>query len=1214
MPDLIAEDAPAWGDKSTFPWTPLTGFDSTVNIDGRDDEEEMKWWNSDVRERKKRPGPGMLPPLLAQEVRNANPSLHAVNATVPPIANRQASSPSSPPSVSPPIGSSHATSPPTFEDIQKASPHPNAYFCPEHYSWVVVSWKSSQLTPQVIPSFKGTLPDQDRRRTRPSCLDDPHKPNRTHHFHHYPQAVSSTTLHPPITLFRGKTRSSSPAITKSRGDTAASSPSPVEETQAAPSNVLLDLYVCCQCSFSALVSGAIQGVIPPKHVESLTRLRRETPLPNINGQTSVVMAWEVILRIIENNLWKGEVRRVSTTGKAFQKLGWNSTVMRIFDSLGYDLPDPKSEDSTIGPPDLDPSNPGASENKAKLLRAWLEIGAYLSDYRQRHVNELRGHTPYSTAVQISDADPKIRKAIGAHQDQIPQGASGLESVVTAMSAQFKELGMAYSTFSPELLEFAYRSQCRCDPAKTPVYFGHLTHITTFIANIQPTQGTALENLVALETSRGRWGPDAIRTSYTALGFGAQHVLRVDWNEEIDDDFTFNAWKDAVRRTWVDSTSSSQKRRDLNEALRILAESRGSSKLLSLLDQHKGDMDPDQAYRTIDVPQQTEDGMLLMVFQMRVDEMPSQVESMRQALAVIADQRDSKRIRTYLETGSDPGDISHDLPPEWPRGLNQLGNTCYLNSLLQYFYTIKDLREAIVPLKAMENEKWSDDDLKRHRVGGRMVTRREIMRSRKFVSQLSSLFTDLECSTVPSVTPSLELAKLALVTSKDEEEDEHDLSKSGTESSNSTDATLVDEPLPVSGSVLPLSILGKRPREGESAATQTPKISGTSESIVKDSQEGPQGTADAEMHDGTTDNSRSKPPPLPPRRKTEPTSDSLMMFGKQHDVAECMDNCLFQIEAALLRSDDDAEVGGASQKSLVKRLFYGKIRQRITPPVSDRPVRSTTHERDDFFSHLPVNVSEEGFDLYDGLSGYFDDSVEFQGHKAKMEVTLLDLPPVLQIQLQRVQFNRVLQQAYKSQEYVKFEENLYVDRFLESANPSKKQRSKVIQSELSRCRDRIYALVKDEQAPFAEHLDVTSKFLIKHSFLDTTQELSEFLSQEREAVTAELGKLREEIKRHKEDLEALWADERSAAYELTSVFIHRGSSPSWGHYFFYARCLPDRPDSWFKMNDSEVTMVSKDEVLADSTGSTANPYLLVYARKDAQVIQTAKRDPVSDEKS
>ena len=58
-----------------------------------------------------------------------------------------------------------------------------------------------------------------------------------------------------------------------------------------------------------------------------------------------------------------------------------------------------------------------------------------------------------------------------------------------------------------------------------------------------------------------------------------------------------------------------------------------------------------------------------------------------------------------------------------------------------------------------------------------------------------------------------------------------------------------------------------------------------------------------------------------------------------------------------------------------------------------------------------------------------------------------------------------------------------------------------------------------------------------------------------------------------------------------VFIHRGSSPSWGHYFFYSRNLPDHPDSWFKYNDSDVSEVLKDEVLADTTGSTANPYLV-----------------------
>lgn len=70
--------------------------------------------------------------------------------------------------------------------------------------------------------------------------------------------------------------------------------------------------------------------------------------------------------------------------------------------------------------------------------------------------------------------------------------------------------------------------------------------------------------------------------------------------------------------------------------------------------------------------------------------------------------------------------------------------------------------------------------------------------------------------------------------------------------------------------------------------------------------------------------------------------------------------------------------------------------------------------------------------------------------------------------------------------------------------------------------------------------------------------------------------------------------RLIEYELTSVFIHRGTSPSWGHYFFYTRHLPHDPDSWFKLNDSDVSMVSKNEVLADTTDTTngnANAYLV-----------------------
>lgn len=59
----------------------------------------------------------------------------------------------------------------------------------------------------------------------------------------------------------------------------------------------------------------------------------------------------------------------------------------------------------------------------------------------------------------------------------------------------------------------------------------------------------------------------------------------------------------------------------------------------------------------------------------------------------------------------------------------------------------------------------------------------------------------------------------------------------------------------------------------------------------------------------------------------------------------------------------------------------------------------------------------------------------------------------------MQFNRETLQPYKSQAYVKFGENLYMDRFLDTADPVKKARSKAIQSELTACRERVRLLVE-----------------------------------------------------------------------------------------------------------------------------------------------------------
>jgi ubiquitin carboxyl-terminal hydrolase 25/28 len=124
----------------------------------------------------------------------------------------------------------------------------------------------------------------------------------------------------------------------------------------------------------------------------------------------------------------------------------------------------------------------------------------------------------------------------------------------------------------------------------------------------------------------------------------------------------------------------------------------------------------------------------------------------------------------------------------------------------------------------------------------------------------------------------------------------------------------------------------------------------------------------------------------------------------------------------------------------------------------------------------VNVSDDGLDIYDGLSHFLDDTVEFEGRQAEMEIDILELPPILQIQLQvrcpvvssfhgllspnslqRVQFDRETLQARKNNSYVKFDETLRMDRFLDAINAPKKAQSRIIRNNLRRCRARIAAL-------------------------------------------------------------------------------------------------------------------------------------------------------------
>ncbi|PVG00890.1 cysteine proteinase [Serendipita vermifera] len=1278
-----------------------------------EDANEEMWWNPAKRDALRPLGPGMLPVLAASTIHLDSHELSKLSVTNPDI---------------PHSSSSEATyQPPSGDEVREAIPHQNAYYCAKCNGWVIIQ-KARTIHPPVYATYKTDCPDLHFPTSRSLQKDvdcnsqnmtsfNP-RPDSAHHYHHYQDAIPSTSINPP---FR-----------RNSWEPPANLPQKVEYFWKHPTSVMLtldpqvehtgieagvdylDLYACCECMTNIYVSRqTIPGVVSPR---LLANLQRERSINDKLGSRAAI-ALEFILKVIESLLWKMESRSIVYEGKAFQRsFGEDAQSLQIWEQLGYTI---DREQKHLVPPSMD-----SIEARHRLLRGWVELSAYTADYLRSHPSSVpqrqkEGASVHKLWVKVNSATDELADLIGSHPNQIPRGL--IEAPQASFDYVFQGLGLTQSSYTPQLLSFAYRMQAKCDVLHLPV---HLDELIRLVDQILPQLkrdehllNDELRELIVMERSKDRWVPNEFMEALSLLQFGEDLPLMIDIFD-ADAEYLENSYKSLLHETWRPSTGTTptwhseshsklgpdERRQQLKMAVRMIAEGTGREEFYEVykkITQPWASMDPDKAYSVLCVPKDTPDEMVLTVYNLRVQDAPSSLERMKEALQVLAEARNSSRLREFLKSGNDPGDPNTVVLPEWPRGLNQLGNTCYLNSLLQYFYTIKDLREVIVLMRSeeqaqpTEGAKLSDAQLHKHRVGGRLVTRREIERSRQFLSHLSELFTQMAWSEANAVTPSLELAKLALITSKDEEEDESKSNANattGTGSSVSTDATLVEEANVSSSTSAPAAtssqqvstslaspsssggqtVLGKRGREAEIEGDAEKQVEANTGVLNKhrsirseDSPPPDKAMRIDEPSSGDTDASRlvqlkdleeediemedievssvmvsagesragsptpsivhtiaepsapseppplpkRQPPPLPPRKSA---GEPVMMFGKQHDVSECMDNCMFQIETALLDFEDQV-AAKPDKTSIVKRLFYGKIRQRVAvlADQSTSQVKTAINEKDDLFSHLPVNVSDEGFDLHDGLSGYFHDNVEFEGKKATMDVSLLDLPAVLQIQLQRVQFNKETLQPYKSQSYVRFEETLYMDRYLEDSDPEKKAAAKEIQARLTACRDRINVLTRDHGGSVINALGETARFLADNS-LDTplmdgtVGTLSGILANESKRVDAELAITRSQVTLLKNELEELWKDDRMAEYELTSVFIHRGSSPSWGHYFFYARNLPDKPDEWFKYNDSAVSIVKKEEVLADTTGSTANPYLLVYARKGSGVIHTVNR--------
>jgi ubiquitin carboxyl-terminal hydrolase 25/28 len=195
--------------------------------------------------------------------------------------------------------------PPTADDVRTAVPHPNAYYCPKENGWMILSWKSSSVAPPLARSFQNSqhrpLPDQDRRKRTESCISDGVRPfatNQTHHFHKYENAIDAHKLTPPFRREEWEDIESTliqAVVDVKRMNVEEIEATNAEELEAQGEGRLLDLYVCCQCSFYCVASGIISGVIPRKSFGDFAKEKRSNPPPGKTGDQSVVTAFETIV-------------------------------------------------------------------------------------------------------------------------------------------------------------------------------------------------------------------------------------------------------------------------------------------------------------------------------------------------------------------------------------------------------------------------------------------------------------------------------------------------------------------------------------------------------------------------------------------------------------------------------------------------------------------------------------------------------------------------------------------------------------------------------------------------------------------------------------------------------------------------------------------------------------------------------------------------------
>ena len=575
----------------------------------------------------------------------------------------------------------------------------------------------------------------------------------------------------------------------------------------------------------------------------------------------------------------------------------------------------------------------------------------------------------------------------------------------------------------------------------------------------------------------------------------------------------------------------------------------------------------------------------------------------------------KAITTIQQAmaGTSGGAATH-APETWPVGLTSHGNTCYLNSLLQYYFSIKPLRDVILNYDQYKLDT-STHEAKTERVGRRMISMVEIQGGQRFAEDLKHLFERMIKSRESSVKPEADLVCRAFLKPKEYRLLEPIFRNEKGDNSNDVDvngtADAVDEKL-TDGETLASPIEAaddERKKSDASSTTLQASINGEKpDTAMKDAEMPP------------TPPASPNAPPLPLRRfsttKEEALAKAEANAKQQQDVTEVHDQITFLLRCGLLpRGKDDNE----EQEDALRDLFS----MRVTQTTVNKGVEQKPEPLLD--SAIQVNVPYEPTHIYSALDAVFDLQPYAENPTMETYKSIETLPPLLQINIPRIGYDasRVGGPAYKSTECVRLEDEIYLDRYSDRSHENtlpKRRQCWGWRQQLQTLKRERAALSKtpmeidgptavSQTADYLVSLDGVNYDLesIDIEPIEADGDITTALINESKHQADRVTALETEIDTLQKQLDAQFEEMKSIKYRLAAVFFHRGSY-GHGHYWIYIRDFVNK--MWRLYNDENVEEFTKMESIFEAKAwDQGTPTYAVYVAEDKiDYVQPVCRDP------